>query len=101
VEIRGRLVTRDGGVCEVVVEVVDNGVGVPAEARSRLFQRFFRAHEASMPHVEGTGLGLSIIRDTVGGLGGRAWAEFPPKGSVFAFSLPSRREADTEAAAGH
>ena len=51
-----------------------------------------------MPHVEGTGLGLSIIRDTVGGLGGQTWAEFPAKGSVFAFSLPSRREADVEGA---
>ena len=100
VEIRGRVVTRDNENCEVVVEVVDNGIGVPADARSRLFQRFFRAHEASMPHVEGTGLGLSIIRDTVAGLGGRAWAEFPATGSVFAFSLPSRREADVEAA-GH
>ena len=92
VEVRGRLVAG-----EVIVEVVDNGVGVPVDARARLFQRFFRAHEASMPDVEGTGLGLSIIRDTVGGLGGRAWAEFPAKGSVFAFSLPSRREADSEA----
>jgi signal transduction histidine kinase len=96
VEVRGRALTRDDGSGEVVVEVADNGIGVPAEVRSRLFQRFFRAHEVSMPHVEGTGLGLSIIRDTVGGLGGRAWAEFPAKGSVFAFSLPSRREADVE-----
>ena len=80
-----------------IVEVIDNGIGVPPEARARLFQRFFRAHERSMPDVDGTGLGLSIIRDTVGGLGGRAWAEFPDKGSVFAFSLPSRRETDVEA----
>ena len=98
VEVRGRAVTRDDGGCEVVVEVADNGVGVPVEARARLFQRFFRAHEALMPHVEGTGLGLSIIRDTLGSLGGQAWAEFPAKGSVFAFSLPSRREADAEGA---
>ena len=98
VEVRGRAVTRGDGSCEVVVEVADNGVGVPTEARARLFQRFFRAHEASMSHIEGTGLGLSIIRDTVGGLGGRAWAEFPTKGSVFAFSLPSRRETDIDAA---
>lgn len=97
VEVRGRLVAGDGAG-EVIVEVFDNGVGVPIDARARLFQRFFRAHESSMPDVEGTGLGLSIIRDTVGGLGGRAWAEFPDKGSVFAFSLPSRREADAEAA---
>jgi signal transduction histidine kinase len=95
VEVRGRLVAGDGAG-EVIVEVVDNGVGVPADARARLFQRFFRAHETSMPDVEGTGLGLSIIRDTVAGFGGRAWAEFPAKGSVFAFSLPSRRVADAE-----
>jgi signal transduction histidine kinase len=96
VEVRGRVTTRNGEP-EVVVEVADNGIGVPEEARARLFQRFFRAHERSMPDVEGTGLGLSIIRDTVGGLGGRAWAEFPERGSVFAFSLPCRREADIAA----
>ena len=97
VDVRGRLVTIDGDPIEVIVEVVDNGIGVPADARGRLFQRFFRAHEHAMPHIEGTGLGLSIIRDTVGGLGGRAWAEFPDTGSLFAFSLPCRREADVTA----
>jgi len=96
VEVRGRVEPSEDGQGEVIVEVVDNGVGVPAEARGRLFQRFFRAHESTMPDVEGTGLGLSIIRDTVGGLGGRAWADFPAKGSVFAFSLPCRRESDVE-----
>ena len=100
VEVRGRLVTVDGELLEVIVEVVDNGLGVPADSRGRLFQRFFRAHEQAMPHIEGTGLGLSIIRDTVGGLGGRAWAEFPEAGSLFAFSLPCRREADVTAATG-
>ena len=97
VEVRGRLVVTDDVPEEVIVHVVDNGIGVPSEARARLFQRFFRAHEHISPEIEGTGLGLSIIRDTVGGLGGRAWAEFPEKGSVFAFSLPCRREADAAA----
>jgi signal transduction histidine kinase len=97
VEVRGRLVVTDDVPGEVIVQVVDNGIGVPPEARARLFQRFFRAHEHSRPEIEGTGLGLSIIRDTVGGLGGRAWAEFPEKGSVFAFALPCRREADARA----
>lgn len=99
VEVRGRLAGGDGRPAdEVVVEVVDNGIGVPPEARARLFQRFFRAHETIIPDIEGTGLGLSIIRDTVGGLGGRAWAEFPATGSVFAFSLPCRRKHDAMAA---
>lgn len=97
VEVRGRLVVTDDAPGEVIVQVVDNGIGVPPEARARLFQRFFRAHEHTSPEIEGTGLGLSIIRDTVGGLGGRAWAEFPEKGSVFAFALPCRREADARA----
>ena len=94
VEVRGHLTPPAGPPEEVVVQVIDNGIGVPPDARARLFQRFFRAHEAVMPDIEGTGLGLSIIRETVGGLGGRAWAEFPETGSVFAFSLPCRRETD-------
>jgi signal transduction histidine kinase len=97
VEVRGRLETVDGEPVEAIVEVVDNGLGVPAAARDRLFQRFFRAHEQMMPHIEGTGLGLSIIRDTVAGMGGRAWAEFPDTGSLFAFSLPCRRSSDARA----
>jgi signal transduction histidine kinase len=99
VEIRARVRPGEDALEEVIVEVADNGIGVPPDARARLFHRFFRAHEQSMPHVEGTGLGLSIIRDTVANLGGRAWAEFPPKGSVFAFSLPCRRQTDAAAVA--
>jgi signal transduction histidine kinase len=94
VEVRGRVTSPAEGPEEVVVEVTDNGLGVPPDARGRLFQRFFRAHESTMPDIEGTGLGLSIVRDTVGALGGRAWAEFPSKGSVFAFTLPARRASD-------
>lgn len=78
---------------EIVVRVRDNGLGVPPEKRAHLFQRFFRAHE-TVTEAEGTGLGLSIVRDTAESLGGRAWAEFPEVGSIFAFSLPSRRRTE-------
>jgi signal transduction histidine kinase len=79
-----------------VVEVLDNGIGVPSEARSKLFDRFFRALSGdSAIEVEGTGLGLSIVRETVDMLGGRAWAEpVTGGGSLFAFSLPCRRSTD-------
>lgn len=80
---------------ELVVAVRDNGVGVPEDSRSRLFTRFFRAHQTVVP---GTGLGLSIVRETAEALGGRAWAEHEPDGSVFLFSLPARREAELHAA---
>lgn len=82
------------GSPEVVLRVRDNGLGVPVEKRSKLFARFFRAHE-SLTHVEGTGLGLSIVHETAESFGGRPWAEFPPGASVFAFSLPDRRSGDT------
>lgn len=78
---------------EVVVRVRDNGLGVPEDKRERLFERFFRAHE-TVTRAEGTGLGLSIVRETVEAIGGRAWAEFQPVGSVFCFSLPVRRQQD-------
>ena len=83
--------------CEVIVQVRDNGLGVPVNQRDRLFERFFRAHAETRPYIGGTGLGLSIVRETVEALGGRAWAEFLPNGSVFSFSLPCRRSEDKEA----
>lgn len=90
----------DEGVCVLVIRVRDNGLGVPERDRRRLFERFFRAHEASTPNVEGTGLGLSIVRETAESLGGQAWAEFPAGESVFAFSLPCRRAEDQNALQG-
>ncbi len=95
IEVRAMLRPAPDGDTEVVVEVADNGLGVSAEERGRLFERFFRANHGNR-RIEGTGLGLSIVRETVASLGGRVWATFPDKGSVFAFSLPSRRENEAE-----
>jgi signal transduction histidine kinase len=99
VEIRGRMeAATDDRPARVVVEVADNGLGVPSDQRERLFERFFRAG-AAVTGVEGTGLGLSIVRETVQSFGGRAWALFPPEGgSIFAFSLPSRRSGERSGA---
>jgi len=101
VEVNGEFIPRNasGGGGELIVRVRDNGIGVPAGARGRLFQHFYRAHDGKVSDVEGTGLGLSIVRETAESLGGTAWAEFPEEGgSIFAFSLPSRREDDAAAA---
>ena len=83
------------GEREVIVEVRDNGLGVPERDRPRLFERFFRSDIGRSHRVPGTGLGLSIVRDTVESLGGRVWAEFPSDGSVFAFAMPCRRHTDS------
>jgi len=99
VEITGSIEQKGSGEREVIVRVCDNGLGVPAEKRERLFERFFRAHE-SMSGVEGTGLGLSIVRETVESQGGRAWAEHPKKGTIFAIALPLRRKPDASTPTG-
>ncbi|HUE76786.1 MAG TPA: sensor histidine kinase, partial [Longimicrobiales bacterium] len=80
---------------EVVIEVRDNGIGVPPDARDRLFDRFYRVTGGTVTGAEGSGLGLSIVRETVESIGGRAWAEFDDDvGSTFKIALPSRRAAD-------
>jgi signal transduction histidine kinase len=94
-EVRGYVMVSEADrPSEAVVEVHDNGIGVPAALRGRLFERFFRAHKDSVPAVDGSGLGLSIVRETVEALGGRVWADFTDEGSVFAFAIPCRRTAD-------
>ena len=98
VDVSGCVVLDDGErPREVVIEVRDNGIGVPEAARERLFERFFRADNATRSDTEGTGLGLSIVRETVQSMGGRVWAEFPEKGALFAFALPCRRAEDAAA----
>ena len=100
VEVRAHVAAPDGGgPLETVVEVRDNGLGVPEAKRSELFKRFFRAHEDSNVAIEGTGLGLSIVRDTATSLGGRAWADFRADGTSFFFTMPSRRSEDGVTAA--
>ncbi|HET7586389.1 MAG TPA: sensor histidine kinase [Gemmatimonadaceae bacterium] len=93
IEVRGRHAgATSDGQRSVVVEVADNGPGVPTSLGAAVFDRFVRGGEA--PNTVGSGLGLSIVREAVERLGGRAWLENSPAGAVFAFSLPARRRED-------
>lgn len=96
-EIDGSVRPSSSGDREVVIKVRDNGLGVPADKRQHLFERYFRAHE-TVTGAEGTGLGLSIVRETVEQNGGRAWAEQWSDGSIFAMALPVKREAGDRSA---
>lgn len=98
VEVSGQIQLGDGPESgQALVTVRDNGLGVPDADRAHLFERLFRARSEQSARIRGTGMGLSIVRETVEALGGRIWAEFPSEGTVFVFTLPSRRAMDMAA----
>ena len=74
---------------EVLVNVRDDGVGIPAEAIPHIFEEFYRADNVKAEAVEGTGLGLSIVRQILHAHGGRIWVESEEgMGTTFSFTLP-------------
>ncbi|MDX3451803.1 ATP-binding protein [Streptomyces sp. ME02-8801-2C] len=56
---------------EAVLRVSDTGIGIPAAEQEKLFQRFFRASNATEQAIPGTGLGLTIVHTIVANHGGR------------------------------
>jgi PAS domain S-box-containing protein len=89
----------DGGVVEVGVEphegnvifhVRDEGLGIPDDEQSRVFEKFYRVDPHMTRGVGGTGLGLYICNELVGRMGGHIWLESKPgEGSTFLFELPA------------
>lgn len=57
----------------IQIQVRDYGIGIPEEDQKYLFQRFFRANNAT--NIQGTGLGLNIVKKYVDMLGGKIWFE--------------------------
>lgn len=72
--------SRPGFAC---IRVADNGPGVAAEIRSRIFDPFFTRRPG------GTGLGLAIVASVVHAHGGRVWLEDGGPGAVFVVELPA------------
>jgi len=78
---------------EVIVQVEDNGPGIPKQLIPRVFEKFQRLEGSYVKDTVGTGLGLYIVRELVKAHGGRVWVESTiGKGSRFSFSLPRNME---------
>jgi len=73
---------------KVVIEVDDEGIGVPDEALARIFERFARSDPARTRTAGGVGLGLAIVDTIVKAHGGRCLVRRKPQGSVFGIQLP-------------
>lgn len=78
---------REGATA--VVEVADDGAGVPEGDRERIFERFVRLDDARARDDGGAGLGLAIARDVAAGHGGTLTVrEAPEGGALFVLRLP-------------
>ena len=85
VEIRARI---EDGV--TILEVEDNGEGIPAEEHQAVLQRFYRVDRARTPGDGGLGLGLAIVKHMVLALGGRLQLDSREGvGTTFSVQIPS------------
>ena len=80
---------------EILVEVIDYGIGIAREQLPRLFKPYSRLNADRQSHP-GLGLGLALAKQVVELHGGRIWVESEPgKGSNFSFTIPLRIKKQT------
>jgi PAS domain S-box-containing protein len=76
---------------EALIEVQDQGSGIPADKLEHIFDRFRQGDASDSRAMGGTGLGLAICRSIVNQHGGRIWAtSVEGKGTTFHFTLPTK-----------
>ncbi len=94
VAVRGEVVGEEAGELVLLFSVEDTGVGIPAERREKIFERFSQVDSSMARRHGGSGLGLSICRRLVELMGGRIWVSDGVDGGVtFNFTIRSRRGA--------
>ncbi len=94
--------SREGGAVRVelagkgdmlMVSVADDGIGIHAEDKERVFEKFYRARNRDEVAAPGTGLGLAIAKEVINKHGGKIWFDSEAgKGSKFYFVLPAQKE---------
>ncbi|CAN5298944.1 hypothetical protein BH09BAC5_BH09BAC5_00400 [soil metagenome] len=71
---------------EIMIEINDHGIGIPEDEQSQLFERFFRAKNAT--NIQGTGLGLNIVKKYLDLMGGKiSFVSNPEEGTTFTVVL--------------
>jgi two-component system, OmpR family, sensor histidine kinase VicK len=82
---------------KIVVSISDEGMGIPKENVSKIFDRFYRVDKARTRKLGGTGLGLAIAKEMVNVHGGMIWAVSEEgKGTEISFSLPYEQSEEDE-----
>ncbi|OGS10834.1 MAG: hypothetical protein A2386_03340 [Elusimicrobia bacterium RIFOXYB1_FULL_48_9] len=87
-----KIIHINGGLADnnfVMLQVSDNGLGIPSEEHKKIFQKFYQIDEYKTGQVEGAGLGLAVVKKILELHGGSVWIESKiEKGSKFCFTLP-------------
>ena len=77
------------GQRELLIEVRDQGTGIPHEEQSRIFEEFYRGQEATKAQIHGNGIGLSLVKKTMEAHQGRVTVQSEVnKGSTFTLHFP-------------
>jgi|GEM_PF-4380360 len=93
IEVRG---TQTPAGVEVTVR--DEGVGIPAAAMGRLFEKFYRVEDPRLRNVAGSGIGLYLVRQVVEGHGGRVQVDsVAGRGTTFTLRLPQTAQVGARA----
>jgi signal transduction histidine kinase len=88
-------VERDSNYRDVTFSVEDNGIGITAEERHNLFNKFYQVDTRIVRKHGGSGLGLAICRGIVEAHDGRIWIDDTyTNGAAFRFKIPSKQKLD-------
>lgn len=88
--------SRDGWA---VLQVADEGPGVPADERPLIFERFYRGHHAAVLRTHGSGIGLALVKELADQMGGGVTVgEAKGGGAIFSVRLPTAATAPQPAA---
>jgi len=82
-------VQADEATQSIEISIADTGEGIPAEALSRIFEKFVQVDTRKGGRAMSTGLGLTFCKLAVEAHGGRIWGESEPGvGTTFRFTIP-------------